>query len=441
MHERLHGKKYLPLLIGAVTLTVFLINSRIIIYNIEKRIAEENRSQLLFKIGELRANLESALNTRLYIGYGLVSFISINNGITQEKFEQFAELLIKDQDPVIMNISILKGSIISFVYPYSSNKDALGKDLLTVPEQRDTVLQAIQTKKAVITGPVKLVQGGSGIISRIPVFIGDVYWGQVSVVLMHDELFNEAGFYDDSLLEIAIRDKESGRLIWGKQDLFSNASVIAEIALPVGSWEFAAKLSLAKDKMRSELTFYWLLWGSLSVLLGFLAMFLTRTQLLLDEKATHDYLTELPNRAYLIDHLNSAIDIAERHNEQMAVAMIDLDGFKQINDSFGHAAGDEVLKKLGERLLPQFRKSDVIARFGGDEFVVLLNNIGTGFNKDELIKKIKTMVAMPFYHKSAELRISASIGIALYPADGITSDKLLSAADARMYEDKRENIE
>ncbi len=439
---KLNRKHWLPFLVGGLTLIVFLINSKIVIYNIEKRQEEEYKAQILSKIGELRAKLESALNTRLYIGYGLVSYITINKGITQSKFEEFAKLLIKEPDPVIRNISILRNTTITYVYPYSSNKEAIGRDLLTIPEQRESVLQAIQTKKAIITGLVNLVQGGSGIISRIPVFIDEKYWGQVSVVLMQDALFEAAGFNAlTSDFEIAIRDAASGSMIYGNPDLITQKVIRSEVTLPIGVWELGARSIQIMKKMSRYIVFHWLLWGSISVLFGFFAFIIAKTQLLLDEKASHDYLTGLPNRAYLLDRMNASISIAERHNERFIVAMLDLNGFKQINDKFGHTAGDEVLKELGIRLVPHFRKSDIVARFGGDEFALLLNNVGTGFTSEELLQKVYKLVNEPFVYKSTEMHISVSIGIAAYPEDGVTCEKLLSVADTRMYQEKQKYLE
>lgn len=431
-------KQWFPLLVGCLTFIVFLINSKIIIYNIEKRQEEEYKAQILSKTGELRAKLESVLNTRLYIGYGLVSFIAINKGITQSKFEEYAELLIKEPDPVIRNISILKNTTITYVYPYSSNKEAIGRDLLTIPDQRESVLRAIQTRKPVITGPVNLVQGGRGIISRIPVFIDDTYWGQISVVLMQDALFDAAGLNTkNSNFEIAIRDASSGIVIYGNSDLFTQNVIRTEIALPIGEWELYARSMKSLQVMNRYLVFHWFLWGSISILFGFFALIIARTQLLLREKATHDYLTGLPNRAYLIDHMDSTINLAERHKEHFVVAMLDVNGFKQINDNLGHSAGDEVLKELGTRLVPHFRKSDIVARFGGDEFVLVLNNVGASFNNEELIYKINNLVSEPFVYRAKEIYISVSVGIALYPEDAVTVEKLLSIADTRMYLEKQ----
>lgn len=156
-------------------------------------------------------------------------------------------------------------------------------------------------------------------------------------------------------------------------------------------------------------------------------------------KATHDELTGLPNRYLYIDHLEMAIAISNRENKSFAVLLIDLNRFKEINDTLGHSIGDEVLKSLANRMLGSMRESDTLARFGGDEFCILLNNVGM-ILAETIASKLINIIEPTLQVRNHSLKISASIGIAIYPNDGTDQDQLLQHADIAMYYAKNNNI-
>jgi diguanylate cyclase (GGDEF)-like protein/PAS domain S-box-containing protein len=151
------------------------------------------------------------------------------------------------------------------------------------------------------------------------------------------------------------------------------------------------------------------------------------------EAAMHDALTGLPNRSLLYDRFNIAHSQAERNKRSMAVMMLDLDYFKSVNDEFGHAAGDQLLKATAERLGRIVRKGDTVARLGGDEFVVLVPEIARTDDAVATARKILAAFGKPFMIDGHELAISASIGIAIYPEHGQNIDELLKCADEAMY--------
>ncbi|HEB83128.1 MAG TPA: EAL domain-containing protein [Gammaproteobacteria bacterium] len=151
-------------------------------------------------------------------------------------------------------------------------------------------------------------------------------------------------------------------------------------------------------------------------------------------QAYHDLLTKLPNRALLRDRLNMAINQAKRDNEQLAVMFLDLDRFKNINDSLGHMIGDELLQQVSTRLKACVRAGDTLARFGGDEFTLMLPKLKNGRDDaSRLAEKITHTLKQPFYVEGHELYVSTSIGIALYPQDGNHMDTLIKHADVAMY--------
>jgi diguanylate cyclase (GGDEF)-like protein len=156
----------------------------------------------------------------------------------------------------------------------------------------------------------------------------------------------------------------------------------------------------------------------------------------LQYQAMHDALTGLPNRVLLFERIQLAIDSSERTQKQFALYFIDLDGFKAINDSLGHATGDSVLKELACRLKNAVRKEDIVARLGGDEFVVMVGNIPDAGMASHIAEKLFECFKTPLVPDQATLPISPSIGIAVYPDDGTTVDDLVNHADTAMYEVK-----
>ena len=154
--------------------------------------------------------------------------------------------------------------------------------------------------------------------------------------------------------------------------------------------------------------------------------------------ATHDGLTGLPNRLMFNQLLNASIKIALRHGRQCAVLFIDLDRFKIINDTLGHADGDTLLMEMAQRLKGCLRASDVVARLGGDEFVVLLNEIAEPNHAAEIAQKLLSVIVKPVLLRGQECRVTASIGIAICPVDGEDEQQLTKNADLAMYLAKEE---
>jgi diguanylate cyclase len=153
-------------------------------------------------------------------------------------------------------------------------------------------------------------------------------------------------------------------------------------------------------------------------------------------KAERDFLTGLPNRALLTDRLQQAIALADRHDMKVALMFLDLDHFKQINDSLGHSIGDGLLQSVAQRLRGTVRKSDTVSRQGGDEFVVLLTEVGAAQDAPITAEKLIQAMAEPHLIGGHRLHITLSIGISLYPDDGKDVEAVLKNADTAMYHAK-----
>jgi len=156
----------------------------------------------------------------------------------------------------------------------------------------------------------------------------------------------------------------------------------------------------------------------------------------LEYRAFHDALTGLPNRALFLDRLGQAVSRAKREDGRVAVMFIDLDNLKPINDTLGHAAGDEVIRRASERIRRCVREADTLARVGGDEFTLLLPDVSVLEDAETVAEKARASVAQSFLIGGREVSISTSIGIAVYPRDGGDAETLMQRADEALYRAK-----
>lgn len=210
---------------------------------------------------------------------------------------------------------------------------------------------------------------------------------------------------------------------------------------------FSFQITQGIDRQQLN-TLMWRIGGVVAVLLIFVVLWnvLLRREVGLRRKAeqkmrfmaTHDDLTQLPNRSLIKERIEQALLQHARHNEIMALLFIDLDGFKDVNDAYGHDTGDELLLQLAGLLNSAVRKSDTVARFGGDEFVVLLTGLLSRDDAAIVAEKILHQMSKPITLSVGEVKVGASIGIAVYPYDGTDSAKLLKVADSLMYRIKQQ---
>jgi len=160
-------------------------------------------------------------------------------------------------------------------------------------------------------------------------------------------------------------------------------------------------------------------------------------QLLMEHRATHDPLTDLPNRALFQDRLLQAVRSAHRDFNHVAVLFVDLDKFKEVNDALGHDIGDELLVETAQRLQSCLRESDTVARQGGDEFTVLLVQVETLADAQTVAGKIVAQLAKPYFLREQKISISGSVGVSFYPEHGKNGEELLKHADQAMYQSKQ----
>ena len=234
------------------TLTAILVGVGILDRSQQERFLLHNRASTLDRLSTVRSKLESSLNSRLFLMRGLVADISHKPNISEAEFAATARILVAQQTG-IRNISLVKGTTIAYIYPRQGNERAIGVDLMAIPEQWQMVAEAIDTRKTLVAGPVKLLEGGVAFVSRSPIFLTPsgaepetgVYWGLIGLILDKNTIIDEAGLNDSSAkLQYAVRGKDAkgaiGEVFFGDKSIFQNNPVVLEVTLPNGSWQLAA---------------------------------------------------------------------------------------------------------------------------------------------------------------------------------------------------------
>lgn len=414
---------------------------------------ENKKRETLFKLSKVRVQLEESINSTFFLFKGLITHIKLNPGLTQAEFEKISKQLIEDQ-PKINNIAAAPDLIVRMVYPLEGNQEIMDLDYHQLPTQWPSVLRAKETGQVVLAGPVQLVQGGFGLIGRLPVYIQGMsgqreFWGIVSTVIHVDAFYRAAGLYDASLgLEFAIRGKngmgDRGEVFFGNGELFRHdRSVMMDIMIPGGFWQIAAKPTEEWTAFSKPVLFIYLL-GSISVILAIISFYIRRNheyqwrknELHISYLAYHDSLTGLPNRTQFTEELGRVLAHAKRSGNTIAVLMLDLDHFKQVNDTMGHAAGDELLIEIARRLKKRTRKEDHIARLGGDEFAIIQRDLKTSDDAVTFAQELIDSLSQPYNIKQTKFQSSASIGIAIWHPGEKIDGNLLEEADIALYRAK-----
>jgi diguanylate cyclase (GGDEF)-like protein len=400
--------------------------------------------EILAFSGTLRTNVERELNTLLSISRGLDSYIRVHHkSIDTDKTKALLADLYYGVEHV-QNLSIAEGFRVKWVYPLRGNEKVLGLDYRAVPLQFEQIEQAIAARSGVLAGPLSLVQGGQALIYRYPAFVENRYWGVISTAINTQSFFNAAfAEVSNQPYVFAIRKisegGEPGEVFYGDPQLFSDKhAYIKTSVLPDGLWRWAIKETAPAPATSMILLIRGLGW-TLSLLASLLIYLFLRERVRLANYALYDGLTGVANRRLLAERMKQHFSFIERSPDQTcSVLLIDLNGFKQVNDNHGHAAGDVVLQTVARRITAQVRSTDTVARLGGDEYVVIVNHEKDGDLLESLKQRLRDAITGPVGYRGIRLSIDLSIGIATYPEDGATLDQLLHTADGRMYADKHD---
>jgi diguanylate cyclase (GGDEF)-like protein len=389
----------------------------------------------------LRVRLERELNALLNLNSGLVAYLTVRNSSMETREVQaiLAELHRNSQH--VRNFAVAVGYRLLYVHPVEGNERAIGLYYPDIPAQWSVIQRIAQSGQPALAGPVQLVQGGRGLIYRKPIMIEGRYWGLLSTVIDSDSLFRmvQAEAADENY-EFAVRGSDGrgdeGGEVWGPLSLFEQPeALLQQMEVPGGRWAIAVRPVHADDTLplRAGLRAGVALAGLVVAVMLFL---LIRNRGLMAQRAMYDDLTRLPNRRLFEDRALMAFSRQQRQPDQLcALLFLDLDDFKSVNDRYGHKAGDAVLMAVAARAQAAVRQNDTVARWGGDEFIVLLENISADM-LETIAQRLRSSIQEPVDYPGGALQVGVSIGLALYPDAGKDLDQLLHAADHHMYSDK-----
>lgn len=401
------------------------------------------------------SDLERSLSLAFTSTQILAHQIEINEGNTQ-LFESYAKNIMSSIGG-IQNIQLAPDGVIEHIYPIEGNESAIGLDVLNHPNYREAAQLAIKERTMIAVGPVKLVQGGTAVIGRTPIFISNnrakpEFWGFASALIMLDKLINETGI--DALekegysvvLERHHNDTSEKSVFYQSESPISQQTAVqSEITLPTGSWNLIISLD-ASDTLSDRSQIMMMLTLTIATLSAlFLFLISIRPKQLqkevekkteeLQKLAYNDPLTGLPNRRYLNDHLPNYLIHLQEKNLPGAFIYFDLDNFKSINDSIGHDIGDRVLQEVARRLTLSIGPNDKIIRLGGDEFAIILGDAEADLIREKAQEILSnTQKILRIEHR--EFKLSTSLGISIFPAHSLNVLELMRFSDVALYEAK-----
>ncbi|MBF2097589.1 MAG: EAL domain-containing protein [Gloeomargaritaceae cyanobacterium C42_A2020_066] len=305
-----------PWLAAGLVTSLVVVGAKLIHDLALERHLKEQRETVAFQATRIQAQLENALYQRLYLARGISGFVALRPDLTQAEFERYARQVLQRESGV-RALALARQTVISHTYPYESNRAALGLELLKHPVQSEAVRRAIALRRTVVAGPVDLVQGGVGFISRTPIYImpGEQYWGIINLVIDRDTIYREAGLlgeYPD--LRLALRGEDgkgpAGRVFFGDPALFDQEPVLKTILLPAGEWQLAAAPAQGWRALPPWVRYGWLSGALAAVFAGGLTFFLATEPIRLRQavlKATADLEDSKQRYQALFQYANDAI--------------------------------------------------------------------------------------------------------------------------------------
>ncbi|MGF1909249.1 sensor domain-containing diguanylate cyclase [Vibrio kasasachensis] len=436
---------YFSILIVIAIVCIEYINN--IQHQYVKQTEQDNARE---ELSIVRSQLESLIASDVYLVNSLPAVIATHSNITQPQWDLIASNIVR-QSAHISAIFLAPDNVIRFVYPSEGYQKLVGDRSHSEFNNRRTRQQLASLKGSSVANAMHLSNGNLGLVSRVPIYVdppfNQIYWGACSVVIDLESLLTEAGVYqlidryDVAILSIENTD-EVDSLIFGNRETFENAFTTEFVHFPNGNWLLAAS---TEKGFLIDTNWYQLnsarLIGYSALLMVSAAFFAVyRLYHKANERSLHDELTGLPNRRYFMFTLKRQFSMAKRSQskEKFALLNIDLDKFKEINDLYGHDAGDKVLQVVGDRVQQAIRGSDVVARVGGDEFLVLLPRVIEEKNIQTIVATVLSHLCdEPIEYDLNRIHLQASIGYAMYRKEMNSVEDILKAADADMYKSKQ----
>ncbi|WP_185066968.1 sensor domain-containing diguanylate cyclase [Vibrio ponticus] len=411
-------------------------------------IQQTERDSVREELSIIRSRLEALIISDIYLVNSLPVVVAANSEFSPLRWREVAQIVI-ERSSHIKGIILAPDDVIKLVYPHQYER-YIGTHIGKPTRNQGAKLDYQLNQEPLVADAVELDNGDLGLVARVPIYtdppFNQRYWGNVSVVINLKNLLDNAGvseFAKNYSLAIAAVDEQlkPQSFLLGDASTLQSAFASELVLFPNGTWIIAAS---ANQSAFSNVNWYHLnsarLIGYSSLLLLCGAYFaVSRLYRNANQRSLHDELTGLPNRRYFMFTFKRQFDLAKRagSKERFALLNIDLDKFKEINDLYGHDAGDKVLEVAGQRIQIALRSSDVVARVGGDEFLILLPRIMEQSHLESVIESIRNhLTSEPIQYDSLPIKLYASIGYAIYQPNMESVEDMFKIADAAMYRNK-----
>ena len=389
-------------------LAAFILSGLVVIagiYLLQNELIRNEQKIGQEKISNFRVLIENAITRCQDQTSGLDYIIRNNPGIDEATFSKAAEDFLGNR-PWIRQVTLSSDANLLFTHVFPpADSPGTTRHLLRIP----------------------VLPSGSGTESAH--FHLDL---DIDAVLLLDSLLvsGELRFAMTGL------NGSSPGVFWGDTSVLDSLSLVVDVATPHGTWKLYAS-PISGWATNSPLLLYFFLFGcGLALFIGILTAILVRTRQVLQNQVFQDYLTQLPNRALFEDRVAQVLNRAERANERAVIFVLDLDGFRQINDRQGFSTGDQLLALVARRLHDGLRRTDTIARIGADEFAILAS-LEQESGLSVVNNRIRACFQTPFDLETMTMKMDISLGHALFPEDGRTTTALFRVAEERMGRMKR----
>ena len=419
---------------------------------VRSELVSQHKRDAFAGLSEARARLEGELSRTVAHALGIRAYVAQfhDKPFDMADYREIATDLL-EENASIRSIGLAPDNILLAVYPFEPNRAAIGLNYRTNALQWPAIRRSMLTREVVISGPLELVQGGRALLIRIPVFpaayAGEpmkerMYWGIATLVLDEERLMAAAGI-ENVVNGLRIAVVENGSAGSEKTRIFGDFSVRDQdfVSLPLNlpgglNWELEGYPEGGWSGDGRNVWLTQIIGGLISLAFGIMSFLLISEVYKVRSLALRDPLTGLANRRLLADRMQQLAAMSERSGTGFDIFYVDLDGFKAVNDTYGHSVGDQLLIEVGRRLKGQVRQSDTVARVGGDEFIVLTPGDMERDGKQAFLTRLSENIAKIFECPGARIDVNASIGSANFPADAGTVEDLLKVADGRMYVQK-----
>ncbi|MBU4440442.1 MAG: sensor domain-containing diguanylate cyclase [Acetobacterium sp.] len=439
-NKRLFKKKraiIISIVVSFFLLTVFLLIIGMFMNNLK----QQEMLKTTDKFINFKSQVEHLVFTNKTLIQGFEAYILMNPELDESEAYSYLNNLLSKNENQIRNIGVCQDTTIIWNYPKEGNAVAIGVDLSTVESQKELVRKVKNEQVPILQGPVELIQGGTGFIIRLPIVRKDTgYWGQISIVLKGDKIIEDINAYaEEAGLNVAIFNDQNKTLpFYGSMSAVGESSLTFNIDPDFIDWKVVVS---PKDGWKNNQFVFWFA-IILAVLIaagaGLLTFRALKTNYQLRIMSSHDSLTGLYNRHYLNDYQTMVLATAKRNNRQVGIMSMDLNHFKNINDTYGHNVGDLVLIETARVLKQSTRTNEAAFRLGGDEFLIIMPDIEDRTVLQQARERLSNSFKNDFHLADYPAKIAVSIGTALFPEDGDNIDILLQIADEEMYADKKE---